>query len=91
MGARYRHTNNNRGDKMSMTKKNYIAFADMMAKLKPEEPHESAWTQEQNEADALAWMYYKIMEGMCEVFKEDNPRFDAERFAEWVGKKASTD
>ena len=74
---------------MSMTRKNYQAFADMMAECKPDEPHLDDWTQEQNEKDALNWMFYKIMQGMCEVFKEDNPRFDAEKFAEWVGEKSS--
>ena len=86
MGARYRNTNNNRGDKMSMTKKNYVAFADMMAELKPEFNANKKY-----EKGARYAMYFEIMQGMCEVFEEDNPRFDAERFAEWVGKKASTD
>lgn len=62
---------------MSMTRKNYIEFANMMAEVKPDVQQPYHCTNK---------LFYKLMEGMCKVFKEDNPNFSETRFAEWVGK-----
>ena len=71
---------------MSMTRKHYQAFADMMAELKPQTVSEDYYDPATTGTYLENQMFYSIMQGMGSVFKEDNPRFDEERFAKWVGK-----
>jgi len=56
-----------------MTRKNYVAFAAMLADIHVKNDPVATRT------------FDNIVEGMVDVFTEDNPRFDADRFRAAAG------
>lgn len=59
-----------------MTKKDYIALGNMLREYRPKLA---------NEATFALWDQIKI--ALCEVLAKDNPRFDAEKFHNFVYRR----
>lgn len=62
-----------------MTKKDYIKFAQM---LKREQPA-TLYSIDESDVTTVTWQC--IVESTADIFAEDNPRFDRERFLRACG------
>lgn len=59
-----------------MSRKDYRAIAKLMAEIRTSTPTDT-------------WV--KLMLGLCEIFRQDNPRFDKERFKDACYAELSID
>ena len=67
---------------MSMSKKDYVKFADMFKGVKEDiEAEESTVIRAHYQN-----IFNKIVEETCKVFAADNYRFDSGRFWDWINK-----
>ena len=70
-----------------MTKKDYIKFADMIAKMEVEFYE----YMDESRFDAGYTMATKhIKERMIQLFKSDNPNFDENRFNQYIENKVKS-
>jgi len=60
-----------------MTKKHYIKFADLFLKLRSDKQ----WNNWNGEIER------QLLNGMIEIFKEDNHRFNSDTFVNYINKK----
>ena len=60
-----------------LTKTHFVATADLLARKYPSTP-----------AAQAAWL--DVVHGLADLFQESNPRFDRDRFLDYIDTKAAT-
>ena len=66
-----------------MTRKHYIAIADMLARRQPyvsNDPEEEDYSYGKMRGALSEWE--GIRDDLCDLFKADNPNFDRQKFVE---------
>lgn len=68
-----------------MSRKNYRAFAEMLLLARDDIEKKPFWTEDEklSSIDTLNAIAVQI----AKIFKQDNPRFDSEKFFEAAGTK----
>jgi len=70
-----------------MTKKDFVKFAELIRKYKNNSQLAITYMEDNKQLVETANALYRILlDGTIEIFEADNPRFDKQRFIDYINK-----